>query len=161
MRTLTLWLVLWLVGSPLWAAESDQIKAAFVVNFAKLTRWPAEVSPTICLPTVREPVGIQLVELQEQGKTVLPVTRGVELRPLQGCGLVYLSEHDHFRQQEILAKLGNRAVLTISDVPGFIEVGGMVELFREGRKYRFRVNIEAVERAGLEIDARLLALARP
>ncbi|SEH08943.1 YfiR family protein [Candidatus Venteria ishoeyi] len=145
--------------------KSAEIKAAFIINFAKFTRWPVNTTTNmvICFPTVAEPVGAVMtrkyaqVAIQNQK---LKVHRGVVLNELHYCRIVYLGHHDAYRRNEILAQLSNTAVLTISDLPGFNHSGGMIELFREGNKYRFSVNLDAIAWEGLEINARILGLAR-
>jgi hypothetical protein len=151
-------------GADVGAAGVPELKAAFILNFAKLTRWPKPTQQglEVCFATVAEPVGAALAEHGETGvnEATLQVRRGVGLKELAGCGIVYLGAADEYRSREILAKLHDQPVLTISDMSGFNQAGGMIELFLEQGKLRFAVNLVAVERAGIEINARLLGLAR-
>ena len=67
---------------------------------------------------------------------------------------------------QILDRIKDEHVLTVSDMEGFTQMGGMV-LFRNiggptdkrGYPKRFEVNLTAVERAGLKIRSRLLRLS--
>jgi len=66
----------------------------------------------------------------------------------------------------ILDKVGNRPVLTVSDMDGFAQMGGMVcfkhmacKEHQAGHGKRFEINISAVERGGLKIRSRLLRLS--
>jgi hypothetical protein len=146
-------------------AVPSEIKAAFVLNFAKFTRWPEGIPDDrlrICFLTTAEAVGDELARMagkKVQGKRI-DVLRGIGLRQLDRCQIVYLGENDVHRQREVLAKLAGSPALVLSDLPGFISAGGMIELFPEGKKYRFSINREVVREAGLEINARLLGLAR-
>jgi hypothetical protein len=90
----------------------------------------------------------------------IEVFRGIDLQQLNRCQIVYLGENDAHRQKEILAKLAGSPTLVVSDLPGFTAIGGMIELFPEGKKYRFSINHKVVRAARLEINARLLDLAR-
>ena len=49
--------------------------------------------------------------------------------------------------------------LTVSDAESFTDRGGMVGLFLRDNRLRFTVNRDAVERAGLRISSKALALA--
>ena len=51
-------------------------------------------------------------------------------------------------------------VLTVGDGKGFSHAGGIIELFVEGGKMRFAINMDAAERAGLHLSSRLLGLAK-
>jgi hypothetical protein len=50
-------------------------------------------------------------------------------------------------------------VLTISDAKNFAANGGMIELFTENHRLRFRINARSAHRAGLRISSDLLKLA--
>jgi len=151
-------------GNGVGATGIPELKAAFVLNFAKLTRWPNTTRQglEVCFATVAEAVGSALAEQGETWVNAAPlqVRRGVGLKELPACDIVYLGAADEYRSRDILAKLSERPVLTISDLSGFNQAGGMIELFLEEGKLRFAVNLAALKRAGIEINARLLGLAR-
>ena len=49
--------------------------------------------------------------------------------------------------------------INILDTPGFAEKGGMVNLVRDDRRIKIKVNTNAVKKAGLKLNAKLLNLA--
>ncbi len=51
-------------------------------------------------------------------------------------------------------------MLTVSDATRFADTGGMVELFVEGGRMRFAVNVDALQRARIQLSSRVLALAK-
>ncbi len=157
-RTLLL-LLLVVCGTCGGEAEPSAVVAKFVINFAKFTHWPAAPDGvgTICFTTVAEPVGAVLEGIENAAWVS---RRGVGLDQLQGCRVLYLSRFDRYHLAETLRALREQPVLTISDLSGFAKLGGMVELYEEGRRFRFTINHAALEHAGLAMDARILALAR-
>lgn len=68
------------------------------------------------------------------------------------------SEEDRF--EELFERAAKAGALTVGDVDGFVERGGMIELDTVGQRIGLRVNPEAVEGAGLQISSHLLKLAR-
>jgi hypothetical protein len=50
-------------------------------------------------------------------------------------------------------------VLTVSDVRGFANLGGIIEFRIIANKVRFDINVNAAESAGLIISSKLLSLA--
>jgi hypothetical protein len=74
------------------------------------------------------------------------------------CDLLYLprevDDADAF-----VTRVGVEPVLTVSDTPGFAELGGIVELTRRSDRVAMRINVEASRRAGLTISSQLLSLA--
>ena len=51
-------------------------------------------------------------------------------------------------------------VLTVSDGKGFSLAGGIIELYVEGGRMRFAINLDAADRSGLRLSSRLLGLAK-
>jgi len=146
------------------AAGTAEVKAAFVLNFVKFTRWPVVPPPPfrLCFLTAGDPVGSVAAQSYAQSSEELrmEIYRGLELKELSRCDLVFLGEQDGYRITEVLSALGKAPTLTVSDLPHFLEAGGMIQLLPEGRKFRFAVNLEVVRESRLELDGRLLSLAR-
>ena len=63
------------------------------------------------------------------------------------------------RIDELLAGLRHKPVLTVSDADDFTKQGGIIQLRLVDRKIRFEINVDAAERAGLNISSKLLSLA--
>ena len=61
---------------------------------------------------------------------------------------------------QLLSDLKNAPVLTVADAPAFARQGGIAELYAEGNRMRFAVNLPAAQRARLQLSAKLLGLAR-
>ena len=51
------------------------------------------------------------------------------------------------------------ALLTVSDAPAFLGNGGIIALFDESNRLRFRISVENARRANLRISSSLLQLA--
>jgi hypothetical protein len=61
---------------------------------------------------------------------------------------------------EILKELKDSGILTIGEVPGFLENGGVINFVMENKKVRFEINTASSDRHGLKIRSQLLKLAR-
>jgi hypothetical protein len=55
--------------------------------------------------------------------------------------------------------IDGQPVLTVADMPGFAQAGGILDLITIDDRLRFNVNTTAAERAGLKLSAKLLRLA--
>ncbi len=58
-----------------------------------------------------------------------------------------------------MVQLGALPVLTVSDLPGFAQQGGVIGLVRQSGRLRFEVNRGVAQSAGLRLSADLLSLA--
>jgi hypothetical protein len=73
---------------------------------------------------------------------------------------VFIPDAETRRGAERLGSLKTLPVLTVSDRKGFAESGGIIELYVDGGRVRFAINVDAVERSGLRLSSRLLGLAK-
>jgi hypothetical protein len=90
----------------------------------------------------------------------MAVLREASAGPGRVCHVLYVSGVAAGHSPQIVGPLRDLPVLTISDVQGFAEVGGIAQFFFEHGQLRFSVEIESARRAHLQISSRLLALAR-
>lgn len=143
--------------------DPGQVKAAFLFNFAKYVQWSerGEKGPLRLCVAGETPLAETLGLLD--GRRVRDET--IELRRLSagdasnGCRLLFVGEVAGERLAGWLADAGGGA-LTVSDRPGFVDAGGMIELFMEGERVRFAVNLDALRASKLTVSSRLLRLAR-
>lgn len=73
--------------------------------------------------------------------------------------IVYISRSQSAALPTLLATLAGRPVLTVSEMDGFCEQGGMVQMRRERNRVQLRVNRVAAEKAGLHLSSQLLKIA--
>ena len=88
-------------------------------------------------------------------------SRAATAGPQKMCHVLYLSRVTSGEAAQLVAALRDVPVLTISDVDGFTELGGIAQFFFEQGRLRFSVQVESAKRARLQISSRLLALATP
>jgi hypothetical protein len=146
------------------SVTAPMLTAALLFNFARFTEWPADAPQegplTICVsgdPIVRSALE-QIVKGRPVGGrdvTAVSVSGG----GWRACHMLYSTGLDARRSQQILDELKGVPVLTVSDRDRFAEQGGIVGLFVDGSKIRFRINTEAADRARLHLSSRILILA--
>ena len=78
-----------------------------------------------------------------------------------GCGLgLFLRRPKTAGLAALCGQLKDSPVLTVSDVDGFAQQGGMVNLLLVNNTVKMEINQAAAEGAGLQISSKLLKLAR-
>jgi YfiR/HmsC-like len=145
-----------------------QIKAAYLFNFIKYVDWPEEafadpLSPIVIGIVGDDPFGSALPQVVV-GKTVqgrdLVIRKYRAGEDLRSSQILFISASEKKRIPQLLASLLGSSTLTVADINGFLEEGGMIELFSEGNRVRFSIDLDATIRAKLKISAKLLNLAR-
>lgn len=148
-------------------ATAPALKAAFLFNFAKFTEWPAEAlrpGSTMVLCVAGEPRVSKALEEATAGREVEGhplTTRTVEIDgPVQSCHMLYVEEADNRRAQQLVERVKDKPVLTVSDLGSFAQMGGVANLFVEDGRMRFAVNVDSMQRSKLRLSSRLLSLAK-
>jgi hypothetical protein len=147
-------------------ADESALKAVFIYNFAKFTTWPdaafAEAAKSISFCVVgQHELGTAFDGIQ--GKSV--GGRSVEIKYLPRlsngdiCNVIYVAPSERNRLKKIVEAGTVGHALTISDLEGFVEAGGIIRLVKVDDQIRFEINPKAAESAGLKLSSALLDLA--
>ncbi len=147
------------------SASEHAVKAGFVFNFIKFTQWPAggdaANAPLRLCSTGPQALQGQLAPLQGRvvGSRVLEIVPGAVAANVRQCDVLFLAEGDAERLGTLLNGLGHAPVLTVGDLPGFVQAGGMIGLRIEASRVRFDVNLAAAQRSGLVLNSQMVKLA--
>ena len=154
------------LGGPVTGSEYD-VKIGFIYNFMKFVTWPKaslEKDPNamvLCYATV-DPAINAFDKLD--GKTINDRTIKVVAYDEQTCleqsQIIFFATQDKAYIQQILAKSKGRNILTIGEVEGFTQWGGVINFFEELNRLRFKVNLDAARREGLKMSSQLLGSAQ-
>jgi hypothetical protein len=140
------------------------VKVAFVINFAKFTEWPVMAAGIPIVLCVAGDDGmatamVQAVQGQHLSGHSFAAVRSQDTREWRVCHVLFISDSEIRHVASGLSEIRALPVLTVSDAKGFAERGGMIELYVEAGRMRFRINQAAAERSGLRLSSRLLGLA--
>ena len=161
-------LACWLICASRLSAEAIpeyEVKAAFLFNFSKYVEWPERAfsgtADRILICVLGEnPFGPFLAELVKE-KKVNGRELAVEERSVSataGCHIVFIAASER-RLGEIVGRLANRPVLTVSDGASVADQGAVIGLTMNDNRVRFEVNLIAARRAGLKLSSQLLKVA--
>ena len=146
------------------ASAEYQLKAVFLFNFAQFVEWPARAFRDAKAPLVigilgEDPFGAYLDDLvsgEKIGDRPLVVHRYNRAEDLNDCHIVFISRSEARNVENIVARLKNRSLLTVSDLDAFARRGGMVRFVMEDGKIRLRINVEAAKACELTISSKIL-----
>jgi YfiR/HmsC-like len=174
-RRLVIAILMMLMGqaSHAWAQDSEQsseylIKAGYIYNFAKLVEWPASAfaqpdSPIVIGIVGTDPFG-PIIDKVLEGKKVnghsFLIKRLKPTADVKECHILFIGSSLGSHVADTIRLTKGTPVLTISEIPGFADHGGIIHLSLEQNKVRFEVNVDAAKEADLNISSRLLVLAK-
>jgi hypothetical protein len=150
------------------APESDELKAAYLFNFAKFVAWPedrfdsASAALVFCM-VGKNPLHGALGKITTgrsvQGREI-EIQNYASPSAAKACHIVFLDSGVSAQSADVLKKYDGGGVLTVGEVEGFAKSGGVANFFIDGKKVRFEINKQAAQDQGLKISSRLLKLAR-
>lgn len=143
--------------------SENQINAAFVYNVARYVTWPQSSGGTFTIGILGRGA-LDRAWQDLKGKPVhgraLEVRKSDDLDDLVNCQIIFINSPTRKNISRILLVLQEHPILTISDAHNFALSGGMVHLFTENDRIRFKINLSAAKQSGLKISAQLLKLAK-
>lgn len=143
--------------------SENQINAAFVYNAARYVSWPQSTSGTFLIGILGkgslDRAWQELRGKQVHGRT-LDVRKSDDLEELTSCQIIFIGVPSRKNISRTLLVLQEHPILTISDMNNFAQSGGIVHLFTENDRIRFKINLSAARQSGLKISAQLLKLAK-
>jgi hypothetical protein len=141
------------------------VKAGFIYNFVKFVEWPPAAFENdnvigLCFAS-DNPFSDVLFELNDRtvsGKKI-KVKKYKDDDSTEGCNIFYFGTMNKSFIQERLTDLRDRSVLTIGEIEGFAQMGGIINFFMDQRRLRFEVNVDAARKAGLKLSSQILMSA--
>lgn len=142
--------------------RENQLKAGYLLNFAKLVEWPATVPAdtlTICVVGASGLYDALASGLggKRVGNRALAAQKLAENESRDRCSVLYVDAAAPAQARMLPDRA--TAALTVSDAKDFARTGGIIELFTENNRLRFIINLENARHAGLRVNPNLLQLA--
>jgi hypothetical protein len=144
-----------------------EVKLGFIYNFINFVTWPESTfknssDPLVICIASEGPSSEVLYKLD--GKSIkqrkLKVIAYQEEICLTQSHTLFFATQDKAFIQQVLDRTKGLSILTIGEVDGFANMGGIINFFEEHNRLRFRVNIDAVQRNALKISSQLLVSAQ-
>ncbi|MFA6540718.1 MAG: YfiR family protein [Bacteroidota bacterium] len=145
-----------------------RFKAVYMLNFLQFMEWPDSAfendqSPIIISVVGDDPFGNILDETfrneKFNGHPVM-LTRFHSINEAGKSHIMFIGTSEKNISTEVLKRLSEASVLTISDLDHFGTMGGGIGFYIEQNKVRFEINLNALKQGDLKASSKLLRLAR-
>jgi hypothetical protein len=145
-----------------------EVKAAFLLNFAKFVEWPPKAFQNSNAPFVIGIVGddpfgdalLQIVKGQSAQRRRIEIRHFKVAEDFGDCHLLFASRSLAAQTDHILTRLQGRPVLTVSEKENFVRQGGVIGFAVVDKSVRFDINAKAATAVDLKVSSKLLAVAR-
>jgi hypothetical protein len=144
-----------------------ELKAGVLYHIIEYVQWPK-------MAQTNQPATIEIGLLGQipfanalevlNGKTLqgrkLVVKKLVDLQDVAKCQVVFIGASEKPRMPRIIEEVKNQPVLTVSEVEGFAEQGGIVNLLAGQNRIVMEINRATAGESKLSISSQLLKLAK-
>jgi hypothetical protein len=145
-----------------------ELKAGVLYHIIEYVEWPTVISPSNQPPPIQ--IGLlgqipfaKALEVLD-GKTLrgrkLVVKQLTDRQQATQCQVVFIGASEKSRMGDIIAEVKNQPVLTVSEVEGFAEQGGIVNLLAGQNRITMEINRATAGESRLGISSQLLKLAK-
>jgi len=144
----------------------SQVKAAYLFNFGKFVQWPSDHGPSgdlfeLCV-LGQDPFG-PVLDATVAGESIstrkIAVVRISKVSEAAPCNVLYIGASEASRLGQILEAARHSGTLTVSDIPHFVERGGIIGFVKQQDRIRFEVSRGAAEDSHLALSSELLKVA--
>ena len=144
-----------------------QVKALFLLNFAKYVDWPSEAMPTANSPII---IGIlgqdnfnESLTNSVDGKSInghsIVIKHFSINEDMSGCAILFISSSNNSQLGDILKKTGAFPILTVGEDDSFLQKGGIIDFMLKDGKIHLAINLRAAKKVKLQISSKLLSVA--
>ena len=145
------------------AQDINELKAALSYNFAKFTQWPekaqAKESWQFCYIGEQYRTGFELFNNKKLADKLISISELTDLKDINKCHLVYIGADNRKLLPRLFLAVDKRPILTISDMSGFIDMQGMIEITPSDNRLQFKVNLSQIQKSQLKLSSQVLKLA--
>ncbi|MFA5260156.1 MAG: YfiR family protein [Candidatus Omnitrophota bacterium] len=156
---LILFFLTFIIMTRAYAIQADDLKVAFLYNFAKYVEWPASgPGGTISICAYGSSPGIlKTIEQKIVNGKAVQTKYLSDAGEATGCQIVFVRSGEE--TAGMLAAVKAASVLTVGEEKGFLDNGGIINFKVTGEKISFDVNATLAQANGLTISSQLLKLA--
>lgn len=144
------------------AFEEYELKAAILAKLPSFTTWPdngAAKGRGLTLGILgQDPFGSRLKEMvrdPQSGTNRMHIRLLASIEEALECNVIFIGRSARDQVAGMVELLQGRHVLTVADMPDFVENGGMINLVIVEQKIRLELNLQAVHEAGLRLSTAL------
>jgi hypothetical protein len=150
------------------AVSEEQLKAAFLYNFARFVEWPTNAFPSESTPIqlgvlgndeFAERLAALLKEKKAHGRSLV-VKKLNGVTDVAGSQIIFIAKSESRKTSQVADLTKKQPVLLVGESDDFLSNGGIINFVIESKQLRFDIHVTNAEANNLTISSHLLRLAR-
>jgi len=156
--------IFFLLISSLSAYQSEKYLEALIIGkVAKYVEWNTQETKDFIIAVLHNPFA-DILDTIYKHKTI----HGKKVKLIyiddigelpQNTNILYIPQEDAAQLPDIIDKIKDKPILTISPIRGFAEKEGILQIYFVARKIKFKINLDIAKQNDLYIKSTLLRIS--
>ena len=163
MKRILVLLICILACNPLYAYQSeDKLKAVIIGKLAKFITWQTDNSDEFVITVLNNPFDDLLDRLYKNKqikKKPVKIRYINDITELSATHVLYIPHVSQRELDTILDNIKGKNIVTISDIRGFSQKKGMIQIYFVSQKVKLKINHDVSKNEDLKISSTLLRIA--
>ena len=142
--------------------SQEELRSVIVGKVAKYISWPRSQRQSFVI-TLLNGHNFELFKRIYKDKTInnkpVEIHYIENIKELQATDILYIATQNSQNLLEILQQVPKKGVLTVSSIRGFVQKGGILQIYFSSQKARLKINLHVAKQEHLEIKSSLLRIA--
>jgi len=155
--------ILFLSFINLYASPSeDKLKAVIIGKIAKFITWESKQEKNFVITVLDSKTKNLLDKVYHDKSIKSKKVKIVHIKNINELGfthILYIAPSHASSLKNILAKIEDKNILTVSDIRGFSEKEGVVQIYFASQKVKLKINLDSAKKSHLKISSSLLRIA--
>ena len=142
--------------------SEDKLKTVIVGKIAKYISWNEHTSDYFVITVLNNQFGSMFDEVYRNRSIKnrpVKIQYITNIEDMNSSDILFISQKNLHDIDEILLKTKGLNILTVSDLRGFAQKGGSVQLYFLGRNLKIIINIDAMKEKHFRVNNRLIRVS--
>jgi hypothetical protein len=144
--------------------SEDKLKVMLIGKIAKYIVWDENsTSNELCITILKNPfekIPHQFYKDKKIDGKDVKIKYIENIDELNESDILYIPSSESSQLQTILDSIKGKGIFVISDIRGFAQKSGMLQLYFVSRKIKLKINLQSVKEEHLNIRSTLLRIAK-
>lgn len=145
------------------STSEDKLEVAIIGKIAKYITWEKPTKDNFIITVLHNPFG-DLFDKQYSEKKInsknVKIVYINKTEQLTSTDILYISSSEASHLDAILKAVKDKNILTVSNIRGFAEKKGILQLYFINQKIKLKINLDVAKEENLKIRSTLLRIAK-
>lgn len=161
-RLIFIFFISFLILLPLNAYETeDKIKALLLGKISKYIKWKTSDTDNFKITIINNSQDKLFYEMYNDkniNDKIFTINYIDNISQIKDTDILYISADNSHDLENILQEIKGKNILSVSDIRGFAEKGGIVQIYFLSQKPKLKINLDEAKRESFKISSSLLRI---